>query len=75
VPASWVSMTGRNKHNMASFVALIMLESRHDVILHYLVEFHEILKVGALSSPRLFVSKVGYSQDKMARDYISIATS
>jgi hypothetical protein len=45
---------------MVLFVALAVLESHRDVILRYLVEFDEILKVRALSLPRLFVSKAGF---------------
>ena len=53
---------------MVLFVALAVLESHRDVILRYLVEFDEILKVRALSLPRLFVIK-------MACDPVSTATS
>jgi len=46
-------------NGMVLFVALAVLESHRDVILRYLVEFDEILKVRALSLPRLFVSNPG----------------
>ena len=55
---------------MVLFVALAVLESHRDVILRYLVEFDEILKVRALSLPRLFVSLA-----KMACGPVSTATS
>ena len=48
-------------NGMVLFVALAILESHRDVILRYLVEFDEILKVRALSLPRLLVSKAGFS--------------
>ena len=47
-------------NGMVLFVALAVLESHRDVILRYLVEFDEILKVFAFSLPRLFVSKAGF---------------
>ena len=55
-------------NGMVLFVALAVLESHRDVILRYLVEFDEILKVRALSLPRLFVVKV-------TCDPVSTATS
>ena len=53
---------------MVLFVALAVLESHRDVILRYLVEFDEILKVCTLSLSRLFVAK-------MVCDPVSTATS
>lgn len=45
-------------NGMVLFVALAVLESHRDVILRYLVEFDEILKVRALSisSPHLLLN-------------------
>jgi hypothetical protein len=60
-------------NGMVLFVALAVLESHRDVILRYLVEFDEILKVRALSLPRLFVSID--SRAKMACVPVSTATS
>lgn len=51
-------------NGMVLLVALAVLESHRDVILRYLVEFDEILKVRALSLPCLFVPKLG-SRAKM----------
>ena len=46
-------------NGMVLFIALAVLESHRDVILRYLVEFDEILKVRTLSLPHL--PKAGFS--------------
>ncbi len=48
-------------NGMVLFVALAVLESHRDVMLRYLVEFDEILKVRALSFLRVFVPKAEFS--------------
>jgi Rab-GTPase-TBC domain len=62
-------------NGMVLFVALAVLESHRDVMLRYLVEFDEILKVRVLSLPRLFVSKGWIPGLKWPCGPVSIATS
>jgi hypothetical protein len=60
---------------MVLFVALAVLESHRDVILRYLVEFDEILKVRLFSWRRLFVHKGWIHGLKWSRDPVSTATN